>query len=227
MLIAEELLLLSIDDETGKRVLGTDQLDPALGGALLVELALMERIAVSPATDSWTQRGRVSITSTTPTDDPELDALLQRLQDREGAKVKDLVSQASFKPVTKGLRERLLARLMTDGVLEEQRSDIFRIRTWPTADHGPEDEVRSRLQAALVGGQAPAERTAALIALLSASGLLTKVVVTSDKKALKERAKQLSEGDWAARAVKDAIDEVAAVTAAVAVAAATGGSGGS
>jgi hypothetical protein len=34
------------------------------------------------------------------------------------------------------------------------------------------------------------------------------VVTTDDKRALKARAKQLSEGDWVAEAVKEAIDEV-------------------
>ena len=43
---------------------------------------------------------------------------------------------------------------------------------------------------------------------------------TEDKKSLRRRAKELSEGDWAAKAVKDAIDEVAAATAAVAAGAA-------
>ena len=211
MLIAEELLLLSIDDETGKNaLLRSDKIAPALGGALLVELALMERIGVTPDSDGWRRRGRVTITSTTPTDDEELDNLMAVLDRREGAKVKDLISQLSFTRITKGLRNRLLQRLAGAGVLSAQRSEIFRLRSWPTIDSRPEDEVRSRLQAALVGGHTPTERTVALIALLNATGQLPKVVVGADKKALKARAKELSEGDWAAKAVKQAIDEVTA-----------------
>jgi hypothetical protein len=61
--------------------------------------------------------------------------------------------------------------------------------------------------------------------LLHVTGLLPKVVATEDKRALKARAKELTEGDWAAKAVKDAIDEVAAAAAASgAAAAASGGS---
>jgi hypothetical protein len=56
---------------------------------------------------------------------------------------------------------------------------------------------------------------------------VTKVVHTEDKAALKARAKQLSSGDWAAKAVKDAIDETYAVMASVATAAAAGGAAGS
>jgi hypothetical protein len=46
-----------------------------------------------------------------------------------------------------------------------------------------------------------------------ATGLLGKVVPTEDKKALKARAKELTTGDWVARAVKQAIDEMAAASA--------------
>jgi hypothetical protein len=210
VLIAEDLLLLLIDDETGKTMLSGDKIDPALGGALLVELALMERIGVTPDSDGWRRRGRVTITSTSPTDDEELDNLMAVLEQREGAKVKDLIGQMSFKPITKGLRDRLLQRLAAAGLLSEQRSEIFRLRRWATIDPGPRDEVRSRLRATLVGGDTPTERTVVLIGLLYATGQLPKVVVDADKKALKARAKELSEGDWAARAVKQAIDEVTA-----------------
>ena len=48
MLIAEEYLLLALDDETGKPRIGSDRLEPALGGALLAELALRERVGVTP-----------------------------------------------------------------------------------------------------------------------------------------------------------------------------------
>ena len=65
----------------------------------------------------------------------------------------------------------------------------------------------------------------ALVALLDATGILTKVVVVEDKKALQARAKRLSEGDWAAKAVKDAIAEMTAVMVAV-LRRAGGGDGG-
>ena len=72
----------------------------------------------------------------------------------------------------------------------------------------------------------PTERTVALIALLQTTGQLTKVVSTGDnredKKALKAKAKALTEGDWAAAAVKQAIDEVYAMMASMAAVSAGG-----
>ena len=45
--MAEEFLLLCFDDQTGKKIISSDKIEPGLGGALLVELALMERIGVT------------------------------------------------------------------------------------------------------------------------------------------------------------------------------------
>ena len=79
--------------------------------------------------------------------------------------------------------------------------------TWPAGDHAAEDEVRQRLQSTLVSGLTPTERTLVLTALLHVTGLLPKVVTAEDKRALKARAKLLTEGDFVAKAVKDAINE--------------------
>ena len=230
MLIAEEYLLLSLDDETGKPRIGSDRLEPALGGALLAELALMERVGVTPPEAGWTKRGRVTITNLKPTDDPELDAALHKLAENEGKKVKDLLSGFASKKnrLSHGVRDRLLERLAAAGMLVQTEGTVLGFiprTTWPAGDPAPEEEIRRRLQGALVGREIPAERTVALIALLQVTGLLVKVVTTEDKKALRARAKALTEGDWAAKAVKDAIDEAAAASsAAIGATAAAGGS---
>jgi hypothetical protein len=51
MLLAEDLLLLLTDDDTGKLAASRSEVDLALGGALLVELALMDRVDVAGAGD--------------------------------------------------------------------------------------------------------------------------------------------------------------------------------
>jgi Golgi phosphoprotein 3 (GPP34) len=231
MLIAEEFLLLSLDNDSGKPLLGKDRLGPALGGALVAELALMERIGVTPHDAGWNKRGRITITNLTPTDDRELDEAMGKLAESEGKKLKDVLSDFASKKVRLSyqLRERLLERLAKAGVVKEQEGSVLGFiprTTWPAGNRAAEDDVRERLQSALVSGVTPTERTLVLIALLQVTGLLPKVVTTEDKRALKARAKQLTDGDWAAKAVKDAIDEVTAATVAV-VAASAGAGGGS
>jgi hypothetical protein len=228
VLIAEELVLLGLDERTGARVLSGEKLDPALGGALLVELVLLKRVDVAPASAGWRQRGRVRVISADPTGDPELDRTLAAVQARDGRRAKDLISSMSFRRITKGLRDRLLERLATAGVLARRRGTVlgFLPRTvWPTVNPGPAAEVRERLRSALVDGLSPSERTVALISLLHATGHLTKVVPTDDRTALKARAKALSEGDWAGDAVRRAIQEVYAATVSVTAGAAAASAG--
>ena len=225
MAIADELLLLALDETSGKTVAATTNLDAALGAALLVELALAERISIAPAEAGWLERGKVTVINSSPTDDPDLDAVLAKLVEKDGQKVKNLISPMSWRPISKGLRDRRLARLVQQGVLAESRTEVLGLRRYPTLDPRPEHEIRARLRSALVDGLIPTERTVALIALLQAGGILSKVFPTEDKKLIKARAKQLSEGDWAAKAVKDAIAEATAVM--VAVFAGAGASAGS
>ncbi|MDN5763636.1 MAG: GPP34 family phosphoprotein, partial [Microlunatus sp.] len=190
---------------------GRDTPHAALGAALLVELALMERISVAPAEAGRKERGRITVLDLSPTDDPELDAVLVRLEQKDGQKVKNLISPMSSKPISAKLRERLLDRMVARGLLGEARSAVLGLRRYPALDSEPEREICSRLSSALVDGLTPSERTVALVGLLDAAGILTKVVSSGDKKLVKARAKKLGDGDWAAKAVKDAIAEMTAV----------------
>ena len=225
MLIAEEFLLLCLDDESGRKSISDEKIDPALGGALLVELALMERIGITGDEQGWRQRRRVTITSTTPTDDTLLDEALDYVVAKEGKKVKDLISPMTWRPMTKGLRKKMLARLTAKGVLSQQQSlalGIFPLTRYPALDRTAEIEVRARLRSALVDGLTPTERTVALIGLLYATGHLKRALPGEDAKLVKQRAKALAEGDWAAKIVKQIIDEIHA-----AAASASSGDGGS
>ncbi len=65
-------------------------------------------------------------------------------------------------------------------------------------------------------GTTPDPRSASLAALLSALNAAHKVVPSDDRRAVKRRAKEIREGQWAADAVGTAIQEVqTAVSAAV------------
>lgn len=150
------------------------------------------------------------MTSLKPTDDAVLDDALNAIAEREGKKFTEMVSEISGRRITKGLRDRLLERLAERGVLTRETAKLLGLiprTTWHLADPGVEDEIRQRLQSALIAGLTPTQRTVALIAMLEATGVLTKVVETDDKSAMRKRAKALTEGDWAAKAVKDAIAE--------------------
>ena len=128
--------------------------------------------------------------------------------------------------------ETLAARLVAAGLLERREDRVLGLfpRTrWPVADVAHEDDVRRRLSGALVQGLTPDERTGALVALLHAIGHAPKVVphdgVSTSE--VKRRAKEVSEGAWAAKAVKDAITAATAAVTAAVVASTAATAGGS
>lgn len=228
MLIAEDLLLLLTDDNSGKFMVDGMALDLALSGAVLLELAERGRLTVAGAGEV-VKRGRLKILSPLPTGDGTLDEALGRCAELAGKKPESVLSA-----VGKGLRGDLLDRLSAAGILRAERGKVlgvFPTTRWPAADSAHEQLVCDRLRSVLVVGTTPDPRTAALAALLSAVDAPHKVLAATgdevDKKAVRKRAKEIREGAWAADAVGKAIEAVqAAVVASIIVAssAATGGS---
>ena len=145
MLLAEEFVLLTLEPESGRKTLSGEKYGPVLAAALLVEPALMERVSVTPQSAGWLERGTVSITSSAPTDDTELDRSLQTVEKATAKKgsitIGSLISDLAWRPISKGLHERLLERLVRAGVLEEIRTDVLGLRRWPTVDLRPEEAI--------------------------------------------------------------------------------------
>ena len=215
MLIAEDLILLAFDDETGKASAGVGNLDYALAGALLIELAMRGRIDVAGEEDE-AEAGRLMVLDTAPTGEAALDEALSRLAKLDGKKPKDALS-----PLTRdGLRTRLLDRLADRGILAKDQGKflgLFPTTRWPATDSEHEAGVRQALHRVLVDGERPAERSAALIALLTATDSVTKVldVASADRDLVQRRAKEIAEGNWVSDAMRKAVEEI---TAAVMVA---------
>ncbi len=229
MLLAEDLLLLLTDDETGKLAASSAEVDVALGGALLVELALTDRVDVAGA-DERKREGRLVVRNPSPTGDGLLDEALTLVVQREGKKPQSVVTRLG-----KRARVRLYERLVESGVLREEADrilGIFPTHRWPANDAAHESSVRAALLTALREGATAEARTGALVSLLLALNAVHKTVDADSlglsKKELNASAKRIAEGDWAAKAVRQAIDSMnAAVIAATSSAVVVGSGGGS
>ncbi|GAB2593293.1 GOLPH3/VPS74 family protein [Kribbella endophytica] len=226
MLIAEDLLLLLYDDETGKPLTGNPGLDYGLAGAVVVELTLLGKVDITTEGDDG-KPGRLKALDPSPTGDPLLDERLAMVVDKAGKKPKDVMGKLSKK-----LRDPLLQRLAERGILQAEENKVlglFPVTRWPAKDAQHEGQVRASLENVLKLGTQPDERTGALIALLSALDVVPKVVTDAvDRKALKRRAKEIAESDWAAAAVRRAVQDMqAAITASIVVASTSAASSGS
>ncbi|HEY7272523.1 MAG TPA: GPP34 family phosphoprotein [Actinoplanes sp.] len=213
MNLAEEFTLLAYADE-GTPVTDATRLDQGLGGAVLLELALAERLDI--------RNGKVAVRNPAPTGDSLTDDALARI----AAEGKERKPGHWVQQFAKGTRGRVLDALVNRGVLRREQGKVLWVfpRTTYPAAHGvepvAETEARGRMRSAVAASGPVEPRTAALCALVAATGLERKVFADMDGKVVKTRLKEISEGSWAADAVKKSIAEVQAAVM-VAVMAAT------
>lgn len=216
VLIAEDLLLLLLDDEKGSLAHAT-YLDTGLGGALLVELSLGRHVEPVAQEKSWgfTPKDRIRVTGTIPRDEL-LRAAYEVVQEKERP-AQELVARLGRKR-----REPMLERLVERGILRREDGKVlglFPRTTWPEADGRREGSLRERLHAVLVEGHDPDDRTGALVAVLSGMDAAHRVLNLRGGEArdVKQRARTVAEGDWAAAGVKDAVASAQAAMTAAAV----------
>lgn len=220
--LAEEYLLLALDDASGRPLLSAQHLQFALAGASVAELTLSGALNVSDGADGG-RKGRFHVTGRATPSDPLQREILDLMHERRPKDAIRKIGQGSF---AKRLRETLQKGLAARGVLREEQIKIlglFPSTAWPAHDPAPEAGVRERVLLALTGSEPgslqPGGPTAALISLLLATDLIRKVFPDQDHGALKRRAKEIAASEWAGAAVKRAIDEVNAVMVAATVAA--------
>jgi plasmid stability protein len=156
--IAEELLLLAYDNESGRATTSRIGLDLGMAAAVLVELALAGRIAY--------RDGTLVVTNPQPTGNPIADDALAKIAANPPATPASWVQRLRH-----GLRDRVLADLVTRGVVrdvDEIALGHIHIHRYPSVDKTIEQETRDRLATALAGESIPDERTAALATIVAA-----------------------------------------------------------
>ena len=154
--LAEELLLLAYDDQTGKATGSRIGLDLGMSAAVLVDLALAGRIAYVD--------GYLKVIDPSPIGDPIADAVLAKAADDEPHTPAQWLQRLRHR-----LRTRVLEDLVSRGVIrdvDETQLGAIHVHRYPTTDPAYEAEIRRRLAEALTGNSICDERTAALATLL-------------------------------------------------------------
>ncbi|RZT87865.1 Golgi phosphoprotein 3 GPP34 [Pseudonocardia sediminis] len=182
LLISEELLLLGLDDESGKPTWTFDS--TILNGAVLFDLVRSGSVEIVDK--------KVLVTDFFP-EHP----LLRRVQEviADEKKTRSVSHWQQMLPYqVKNLQQVIASRLVADGVLTEESGKVmglFKQTKLPEADPGPERALRARLHDILVVGREPSEHDALLITLLEAgyqTGYLLTDVEKEQRKAGKKRA---------------------------------------
>jgi hypothetical protein len=157
--LAEELLLLAYDDQTGKATGSRIGLDLGMSAAVLVDLALAGRIAYVD--------GYLTVIDPSPIGDPIADAILAKAAADEPHTPAQWLQRLRHR-----LRIHVLEDLVARGVVrdvDETQLEYIHVHRYPVADPAYESEIRRRLAEALTTDSIPDERTAALATLLTAT----------------------------------------------------------
>ncbi|WP_127795009.1 GPP34 family phosphoprotein [Agromyces sp. LHK192] len=197
--VADDLLLLLFQPASGT-VSGENTLFYVLAGAVLTDLALEDAVAV----DDRGARGTVvAAAGDTAPDDELLLPMWEYLADKSRG------VQTALAAIGPRLREPVLDRLVARGDLRRERGRVLGFiptETIELGDTGRREQLVAAVRATLVDGAEPTARTAALAALLSASGALPTLHREIPwGSAVATRAKELERGDFGADAAAQAV----------------------
>jgi Golgi phosphoprotein 3 len=213
MTLAEELLLVALDDEEGHDTANWGSgVETGLAGAILLDLALAGHVAP--------EDGKLVAANGDPPRDPLSAEALDLVRAEE--KPRDTGTWIGrIKKELEPLRGRVAERLVERGVLAEEHSKflgMFRSTSYPERDPEPERRLRAQLADVLVTGREPTAHESMLVSLLHANDLVKRVVPKEERKEARGRAKDIANGEHVGAAVRRVMLEldVATMTAMIA-----------
>jgi hypothetical protein len=109
------------------------------------------------------------------------------------------------------LRERIIGGLVDRGVLrsvEKRLLWVFRTRVYPPITGIEEREVRSRIMTLLNNDEIPDTRDALLIGLLRATGIMYRLLSSTERERLRDRIDQIANLEGINRALSATISEL-------------------
>ena len=215
---AEEVMLLLLNEDAGAPAFVPEaDLHHALAGAVLMDLALENRIDADLE--------RLVLVDPAPVGDDLLDPVLKSVSESEQTHEAEYWVRRIAKDGDR-IRSRALVRLVEAGILLSAEEGamlpshkVARARRYPTA--GAEQEIRLRIMGVLFGGDMPGPREVVIICLADACGIFERMLSKAERDEVRERIEEVQEridqvrrmdliGQAVTRAVRDSAREKAA-----------------
>lgn len=209
---AEEIILLLLNEERGTLASSLPQhaLDAVLAGAVLMDLALEDRID--------TDLEQLILLDPTPTGDALLDPTLADIA--QASKRHDAgfwVAQTAERGTE--IRDNALARLVKRGIIEVDSGDAISLtrsvslsRRYSDLDGKTVEEVQLRIMRVLFSKDIPDPRDIVLISLANVCGIFKNILSKSELAELEEQIDLISQLDLIGQSVAKAIRQLATPT---------------
>ncbi|MET4926772.1 GPP34 family phosphoprotein [Streptomyces sp. PSRA5] len=195
--LGEQLLLLSLDDESGAEKEPAN-VSYAIAAASLVELVLAGRVEVS--------EDQVTVLDAAPLQDPTLDTALADISGEERRRPRR--TKEWIEHLKKGAVAGTTRSLVDKGLIREEKKKVlglFPVRRYPEADGSVESALRERLDEVVMRGAVPDERTASLVALLHGAKLHGLLYRKPELATARTNMEKVAHGQWAGPAVRQAV----------------------
>lgn len=193
---SEEFLLLALSDPKGGFVREPpERFDNALAGAILMDLALLNRID--------TDIDHLILVEAAPTGDSLLDRVLAAIREYPDSKSTAYwIEEIRYR--IDEFREVLIGRLIDRGMVQREDKKLLGIfpQTRYAVPSGSEArEVRGRLRALILSDDIPDPRDILLISLLVSCNLVDRLFSRAETGAVQDRIEQISQMDLIGQAV--------------------------
>ena len=199
---AEEIILLMLHDDNGKFAhVPSWSTDRAMAGAVLMDLALENRIDTDPE--------NLILIDASPVGDSLLDPTLAEIAAGEQRDARYWVEHTAKKG--EQIREEALSRLVDAGILERQEDRflwVFRSRRYPLVDGKAEREVKLRIMEVLLSDQIPEPRDVVIIALADACGIFHELLPKRELQRASSRIEQVRKLDLIGQAMDQTIHDM-------------------
>ncbi len=207
---AEEILVLVLDEGRGELAanLPARSLDLALAGAVLMDLALEDRID--------TDLDRLMLVDSTPLGNDILDPALADIAE-EGESHSTAYWLGRIAGRGDQIRHAALARLIERGILRSEAHGLLslvpsvsRSRRYPAVDGRSVEETRLRIMRILFSDDVPDPRDIAVIALANACGVFRTILSAEEREQVRDRIDLLKNLDLIGRTMSLAIEGIEA-----------------
>lgn len=199
---AEELLLLTLDDEKGCFVhLSPNALEFALSGAVLMELAMMDKLD--------TDLENLILVDSSPTGDEIFDTILEMIKEHPKSK-NALYWIREIKNRCVNLKETLINRLIKKNIIKKEENRflwVFKQRRYPIIHNEEKKEVKTRIRDIVLSEEIPEPRDVVLISLVAACNLTDKIFSPDEMEKATKRIPQIAKMDLIGQAVSKAINQ--------------------
>ena len=201
--LSEELLLITLDDESGKLLdsIKPFSFDIAIAASLIMELTLKGKLD--------TDAKKLFVVSSEETGDAILDqALAIIVAEKNPQSTSDWLKRFAHYGDT--LSDKIIESLVNKGVVqlvEKRLLWVLKTRAYPATSGIEESEVRSRIMQLLNNDEIPNPSDALLIGLLRATGIMNRLLSSTELVRLQNRIDQIANLEEINRSLSASVQE--------------------